>query len=183
MNDIRPQNSSPYILSLDPSLTAFGWVITRGTRIILAGCIKTAPANKKLRIRKGDDRTRRVSEIVGILFDLIKEYNVTYIISELPHGSQSAVAAIALGLVTGAVQAMADVLGIGLEWFSEADAKKAVLGKNSATKQEMIDKIHILYNYRVPWTNTKYKDEAIADSLAIHYVAMKQSPTLKMIMK
>jgi len=35
--------------------------------------------------------------------------------------------------------------------------------------------------YDVPWDNVKYKDEAVADALAIHNVASKESSTLKLM--
>jgi hypothetical protein len=53
------------------------------------------------------------------------------------------------------------------------------LGRISATKQETVDAIKEIYD--VPWTGKKYKDEAVADALAVHYVATKQSSTLKMM--
>ena len=46
----------PTILTNDPSLTAWGWVVLRGNAIVEAGCIKTESQAKKRRIRKGDDR-------------------------------------------------------------------------------------------------------------------------------
>ena len=165
------------ILCLDPSLRAFGYAILQDNEVVTCGCIKTDTGYKKLRIRKGDDRMRRVSEINFKLKELFARHKIAFIVSELPHGSQSAVAAIALGLVSGAVQSMADFLNIGLEWFSEGDAKMNALGKRSASKGEMINRMSKLYE--VPWTDTKYKDEAIADSLAIHYVARSQSAVLK----
>ena len=167
------------VLSLDPSLTAFGYVVLQGNTIINQGCIKTETGHKKLRIRKGDDRMRRVSEINQKLKEVIELHNIKYIVSELPHGSQSAVAAIALGLVSGAVQSMADFLDIGLEWYSEGDAKKAILGKNSASKSEIIERINELYD--VEWFKAKYKNEAVADSLAVYHAAKQQSSVLKLM--
>jgi len=34
--------------------------------------------------------------------------------------------------------------------------------------------------YRVEWKGVKYQDEAIADALAIHYTALKQSNVLQL---
>lgn len=169
-------------LTNDPSITAWGWaVLTINGTILESGCIKTEPKSKKLRIRKGDDTTRRVREINKELLAAIKKHKVNFIISELPHGSQSASAAIMIGLVTGIMQTIADVLDIGIEWYSEGDAKNAALGKQNNTKLEMIEAMNKLYD--VDWTGIKYKDEAIADALAIHNVAKKQSETLKLYSK
>jgi len=167
------------ILTNDPSITAWGWVVIKQNGNILdVGCIKTTPEQKKRRIRKGDDTTRRISEITQSLLQIINKYGVNYILSELPHGSQNAQAAVMIGIVTGIVQTMSDCLNIPVEWYSEMDAKKTLLGKRSASKQETIEKICIEYD--PPYTGTKFKDEAIADALAIHYVACRQSNILKM---
>lgn len=169
-----------FTLTNDPSMTAWGWVILDSdANIIDCGCIKTAPEQKKRRIRKGDDTVRRVSEINRVLIGLIKKYKICYLLSELPHGSQNAQAAVMIGIVTGVVQTLADTFEIGIEWYSEQDSKKAILGKKAATKLDMIEAIDRLYD--VPWKDVKYADEAIADAMAVYHVAMLQSPTLKMM--
>ncbi len=177
MKRTKNKNSGFNVLCMDPSLRAFGFTVVCKNKVLFSGCIKTVPNHKKLRIRVGDDYTRRISEINQILADVIKKYKISYFVAELPHGSQSSDSAISLGLMTGIIQSMSDYLDIGLEWYSEGDAKKAALGKQSATKQEMINKMS--QKYRVEWPSAKYKKEAIADALAIHYVANRNSHVLK----
>jgi len=166
------------ILTNDPGITAWGYaVLDWKGKVLTAGCIKTEPSPKKLRIRKGDSTVRRVHEINQVLLRRIKEYNVSYILSELPHGSQSANAAMMIGIVTGIIQTISNTLDIGVEWYSENDAKKCLFSRKSVTKQAMINKIDSLYE--VPWMGVKYKDEAIADALSIHYAALQMSSVLK----
>lgn len=168
------------ILTNDPSITAWGWaVLTPSGQVIEAGAIKTQPSNSKKRIRKADDRVRRISEINFQLISLIEKYDVKLILSELPHGSQSAVAATMIGMVAGVVQTMSDCFGVPVEWYSENDAKRAVSGRNSVAKEKMIELISKLYT--VTWTGTKWIDEAMADALAVYHVATQQSSLLKMI--
>ena len=171
------------ILSCDPSLTAWGWIVldTEGN-VIDQGCIKTAPSSKKLNIRKGDDRCRRVCEINQILLRIIKKHNVAFILSEQPHGSQSAVAAVMIGICLGIVQTLADALDIGVEWFSEGDCKKCLLGKRSAGKDETIQAIKKLYP-GVPFTGTKYIDEAVADTMAVYHYGKMYSSMLRLFPK
>ena len=179
MNRTKPPIKELVVLTNDPSITAWGWSVVDSAGTILgAGCIKTEPLYKKRRTRKGDDTVRRVSEITQSLLFIIKHYKVTYLLTELPHGSQNASAAVMIGIVTGVVQTLSDVLEIGVEWYAEMDAKKCVLEKNSATKKEMIDAIVKLYD--VPWKGIKYKDEAIADALAIYHTATMQSNVLRL---
>ena len=176
----KTSNTEFKVLANDPSMTAWGWcVVDAKTNFIYsAGCIKTNSENKVRRIRKGDDTIRRIQEINHQLIHIIKVYNIKFIVSELPHGSQNASAAVMLGLVTGTIQTMADVLEIPIDWYSEADAKKHLLNKRSATKKETIDAIDKIY--KVNWTKVKYKDEAIADALAVYHVARSQSSILTM---
>lgn len=181
MGNLKSRRPDLVILTNDPSFTAWGFAVLRGKEILEAGCIKTAPEQKKRRIRASDDRTRRTAEIVQHLLELIKAYDVSYILSESPHGSQNANAAIMIGITTGVTTAIAECLGIPIEYYSEQDAKKAVLGKKAATKEDMIEAIDKLYE--VDWRSVKYIDEAVADALAVHYVATLQSPVLKFMSK
>ncbi len=170
----------PTIITFDPSFTAWGYaVLDYDNNVIAAGCIKTEPDHKKRRIRKSDDRTRRAEDITRQLLRIMKQHNVNYILSELPHGSQNAQAAIMMGIVVGIVVGISECLNIPAEYYSEQDAKKALLNKRTATKAEIIKVIKEIYN--VKWTGTKYKDEAIADSLAIHHAASTSSPTIKIL--
>jgi len=166
------------ILTNDPSITAWGYaVLNAAGKVLESGCIKTKSQAKKLRIRKGDDTIRRVNEINRRLLSIIKKHGVNYILSELPHGSQNASAARMIGIVVGIVQTLSDTLEIGVEWYSENDAKKIVLGKSSAAKQEMYRAMK--FRYDAEWTGVKYKDEAVADALAIHYTASRLSNVLQ----
>lgn len=186
LNSMPPQHvkhthSIGNILACDPSMTAFGWVVLDYSRDILeSGCIKTESGHKKLRIRKGDDTIRRITEVNTVLIDVIQRHHISYIVSELPHGSQSAAAAEMLGIVKGIIQAIADCHKLGIEWYSEGDSKKALFGdgKKTVSKDETIKAINKIYN--VVWPGAKYRNEAVADALAVHHVACVQSPVLKL---
>jgi Holliday junction resolvasome RuvABC endonuclease subunit len=184
------------ILTNDPSMTAWGWAVVTFDGVILkTGCIKTETAGKKRRIRKSDETSQRISEINNILIGLIKEYNVNLILSESPHGSQNASAAVMIGAVAAIVQTISDCLDIAVEFYSEQDSKKCLLGKKSATKIETMLAIDKLYKVPITkgigknrkgevialWSGVAYIDEAVADALSIHYVASKQSSTLKLL--
>lgn len=169
------------ILACDPSMTAFGWVVLDFQRNILeSGCIKTESESKKLRIRKGDDTIRRITEMVETIVNVIEKNHVTYIVSELPHGSQSASAADMLGIVKGIVQTISICKNIGIEWYSEGDSKKALHGdgKKTVSKADTIKAINKIY--KVVWPGAKFRNEAVADALAVHHVACIQSPVLKL---
>lgn len=165
------------VLAIDPSLREFGLSVISEGKVLHGYCIKTDPKNKKLRIRKGDDNVRRVSEINEVLLSTLIQYDINYIVSELPSGTQSASAATALGLAIGIVQTAAMSFDIGIDWYSEGDAKKCLLGKTSAEKIEVFNAIHSKYKFA--WPKAQYKRYAIADSLAVYHVARKNSAVLK----
>jgi len=170
------------VMSWDPSMTAWGWaILSFEGDVIAVGCIKTAPENKKARIRKSDDRCRRITEINMQLLELIRKYDVRLIVSEIQHGSQSAVAATMLGITIGMTQTLSDCLDISIETWSEGDAKLNLLGRRSATKEDTIRAVSD--RYVVPWKKVKYHDEAVADAMAIFHVARRQSNTLKLLRK
>jgi Holliday junction resolvasome RuvABC endonuclease subunit len=157
------------ILACDPSLTAWGWVIVgQDIRIIDGGCIKTAPSSRKLRIRKGDDRCRRITKINHALLELIDRYNVGVILSEQPHGSQNAATAVMIGICLGIVQTIADTNDLVFEWYLEGDCKECLLGKRSAKKEETVRAIQKLYPY-TPFVDIKYIDEAVADAMCVFH--------------
>jgi len=167
------------ILTNDPSFTAWGYVVLTPEGVIVdQGCIKTEPEHKKKHIYVADDRVRRAREIVKTLLDIIRKYDIKLIISELPHGSQNAQAAVMIGAVMALLVAVAECLNIPAEFYNESDAKKTLLNKKSASKEEVIDAIDKIYN--VKWSDTKYFNEAIADALAIHNLAKETSQLLKM---
>jgi Holliday junction resolvasome RuvABC endonuclease subunit len=170
------------ILTNDPSLTGWGWaVVDLQGQVVDVGCIKTEPSSKKRKIRKGDDRVRRVSEINRVLLELIEKHNVILILCELPHGSQAYEAAVMLGVTSGMMQMLADSRSIGIEWYTEGDVKKYLFNRQSVQKQEMINKIDSLMN--VPWFKAKYKNEGVADALGVYRTALSQSSALNMMKK
>lgn len=170
----------PNFLTIDPSFTACGWaVVSKADIVIASGCIKTEPEHKKKRIRVSDDRVARATVITQKLRSVIQTYNVQFILCEAPHGSQNASAAVMIGAVLGITVGISVCMNIPIEYYSEQDAKKAVLGKKAASKNEMVLEIHKLYNTKL--TGTKYIDEAVADALAVHYVATQQSTVLKIM--
>jgi len=174
-----PTRVKSRIMTCDPSFTAWGWVVLEGHMIVKTGVIVTKPDNKKKKIRASEDNARRVREILQQLTKIIDEFGVTYIVSEIPHGSKNYKGAVMIGVVTGILEGFNVLRNIPVEWYLENDAKRALFGRLSASKKQVIDAIDDLYE--VPWKGTKYWDEAVADALAIYYAAECNSPTLNFI--
>ncbi len=175
---------SPYILTNDPSMTAWGWtILDKFGSVCASGAIKTKPTEKKLRIRVGDDNIRRITEVNVELLRIIKKYNPSLILGELPSGgSQSSIAATMLAYATAILQSIAVTSDIPIEWFSEGDCKMAVCGRRSIEKGAMVTLMRDK-NPTMPFLNVKWRDEAVADSLAVYWAAKKQSSILKLLTK
>lgn len=167
------------ILACDPSFTAWGWAVVSERNVVDFGVISTKPQAKKMKIREGDDRIRRIGEIYSELKDIIAKHRVYYIVAELPHGSQNAKAAIMMGSVAAILSGFDQLRGVPVEWYSENDAKKALLGRISASKGEVVQAVAERFDW--PQTGTQYIDEAVSDALAIYNVALQQSPTVKFL--
>lgn len=172
------------ILALDPSFTAFGWAVihieNKQISVIDSGAIKTEPTGKKHRVRKSDDLTRRIKEIAETLDGLVREHSPVLIVTEDPHGSQSHSGAVMVGGVKGIIQTLGTCYQLSIEWFSEQEAKKSLLNKRTATKKEIVSAISKIYGEN--WhTDTMYKDEAIADALAVFHVSLKESTALNLL--
>ena len=86
-------------------------------------------------------------------------------------------AAIMLGITAGLLTGLGKGLNIPVEWWSEEDAKKAVLQRRSVSKQDMVNRIGEIYD--PPYIGVKYADEAVADALAIFHVAKDQSMVIR----
>lgn len=177
------EGPGPCVLAVDPSLTAFGWAVVpvkTPTIVYLSGCIKTKSSDKKLKIRKGDQRIARVQIINKNLLDLIREIDIVLIVAEQPHGSQSAGAAVSLGLMIGILQTLSDSFDLPIEWYSEHEAKKFNLQNHKVTKLEMIEAMSSIFsNWHLPGYGNKAINEAVADSLAVYNTALFYSPLLK----
>jgi Holliday junction resolvasome RuvABC endonuclease subunit len=181
------------ILAIDPSIRGWGWAVVEGRGNVLDyGCVRTEKlAGKVKNLRAGDDFARRVFEISSVLKDVIDEFHVDYMVSELPHGSQSFNSAKMVGMVPGQLVTASVFSDIPLEWFSEADSKRNLLRKTEASKLETINAIVQLYDVpckgkskpKAPFSGFEYIDQAVADALSVHYCAIKTSPTIKYLIK
>ena len=81
------------------------------------------------------------------------------------------------GIVVGIVQTLSICENIPVEWYSENDAKKALLQRKAVSKAEVIAEVERVFDMVI--TGPKYVQEAVADALAIYHVAELNSPTIK----
>lgn len=173
------------ILTLDPSLNAFGWAIIdeQNHKIINCGCI-AYPASKKTKISAMKDKVigkyDQDTEIVGSIFrkidDLIKTHKVGAIYTEVPIGSQSSRAAEALSMVKGLVICVANNNRCSLCPISPSKIKQFLSLDKNADK-EVIYKIVLekMPSFALFYPNLMNKTtrHAISDALSVYLSTLK----------
>lgn len=158
------------ILYCDPSAAAFGYAIMDGDRYVSGGMRKLTPEGK-------DSLARKCLAIsmncLTMLDELTRTHAIGAVVTELPHGSQSAVAAWYLSTVNSTLYVYCMLKGIPITHISESDAKKTLHGRSRGVeKQETVDRLIDIYpsfSYIPANVRTKVELYAIADSLAIYH--------------
>lgn len=193
------------ILCLDPSFTHCGCsIIDANGSVVDAGTIITEKTKNKL-LRVADDDVRRITQIASQLKTIIQHYEIKGILAELPpSNSQSAQAAKGLGMAVGIVTTLATAFDIPLEWATPNEVKRALAGRENASKEDMMKAACKLYGWPITekeirskktgkqirtdytyhvlsnrWGKDKF--EHVADSLGV-MEALKQSNTVRMLM-
>ncbi len=162
------------VVGFDPAFT--NWGIAIATIEIATGTITpshlqlitTTPARNVL---KATDRLRRAQYIKTQLLDLV-QIKPQVIFSEIPTGSQSAVAAFGLGITTGLLASMSTPI---IQILPHETKLATGLTKN-ASKDAMIKWATTLYpslNWPTSGTTVLKKAEHLADALAVIHAGVK----------
>lgn len=165
------------ILAVDPSIRATGYVVFQRESTdhefepVEGSCVKTQKSDDYDKV--GQDRLRRIGLVNHALGLVIRRRHIEHVVSELPMGTQSASAAKTLGLVTGAVKAICDVKDLPVDFYNDKMCKASVFNE-SVDKDEVVEAMKEEYPDSYIWTDTKYRDEAMADSIVVFKTAMKE---------
>ena len=154
------------LLALDIAFASMGWAVVENGRVIECGTIKTQKSKNK-QTRVSDDRAWRCAQIAQKLGEVIDAYRVDAVVGELPSGSQNAAACSMLGLAVGVVVGVTESHGLPAEWISPTSAKKAAVGRRSASKAEMMDWCRREHPY-FAFPKVKCEFEHIADAIAAY---------------
>lgn len=166
------------ILSLDPSFRAFGWAIIDETTNTVVECGKiSVDKNTTKVVYKSKILTNYMNDqvmirkITNTLNDLIIQYKVKLIYTEIPIGSRSARASECLAMVKSLVVGVASLNNCFINPLAPGTIKYSLTKNNQATKeevyQEVIKKIPNLTSFFIIKTSkdTKY---AISDAVAAY---------------
>jgi Holliday junction resolvasome RuvABC endonuclease subunit len=145
-------------------------LITKKIYVLEHQIITTKKTSKK-QVRVSSDCLQRSREIHGELHSFLT--GCKFVIAEVPHGSQSAPASRALGIAVGILAS----IGFPIIEVTAREVKQSSVGKNNASKQEMIEWA-MGKHPEVKWKMNKAKgtptndNEHIADAIASIYAGM-----------
>lgn len=126
------------VLGFDPSLSNWGIVVANldleslDFEIEKMLLVETKPGKNK-RVRKNSDDLERAQAICDAISEQLEDVSMVFV--EVPHGSQSARAMASYGICIGILSA----IDIPMIQLTERELKQATVGKNTASKTEMIE--------------------------------------------
>jgi len=126
------------LMAIDPAFANTGWVLAEKGTIFKSGIIITKPSTRKTHSKTFVD-AERAQKITKDLLDVIEEYEVQGIVSEIPAGSQSARAAKLLGTSVGLMIGLCTTARLPIDWYMEGSVKEALCGRRDANKRDMIE--------------------------------------------
>jgi Holliday junction resolvasome RuvABC endonuclease subunit len=127
------------ILALDVGFKNLGWVLIDKGRIKSCGVIVTEKSKNK-QCRVADDRAWRSAELAKELYNLIIDNSVKAVVAEAPSGgAQNARAMAYMNMGLAIVSSVCCILAIPIEWSTPQEGKKAMCGKNNASKEQMMN--------------------------------------------
>jgi len=180
------------LLSLDVGFRHTGWALFNKKTIKKVGIINTVKTTRKDVLTSNDD-INCAKEIYIALHLIMFENDVQGIIGEAPvGGGQNSAAVKSMGIATGILGCLVAVWDLPDEWCTPQRLKKRMTGRNSASKEEIMDAICKHYQwegrmkqgrsimYRTPLGDFKKGDfEHIADAIGT-YLTLESSNLVKM---
>lgn len=183
------------ILAIDIGLASMGWALVDvvhgvnpahiddthpGVTVIGCGVIETKKEAKKRQLHSSSDDARRIDELVDALNEL-KATGAQVYTYELPAGQKGARAAHALGIAHGLVRSTLRVGGMPVVENTARDAKAAMAGDASASKESVIACAMRIRGAASPLSKIpKTKREHAADAIA-NAICAAQTPTARMV--
>lgn len=135
--------------------------------------------SKSKTVRASSDTIDRCRKTYGFIQDAIEEFKPSVIFAETPSGSQSSSAMKSYGITCQLIAALSPT---PIE-VTPIEVKKAVAGKKTVSKRDMIDWASNLYpELQWKWNGKRLqnKNEHMADAIAIAYAGVKTPEFLRL---
>jgi Holliday junction resolvasome RuvABC endonuclease subunit len=131
------------VLAIDPGFAIAGWALVRlaskpkNDWVSSVGLIRTSSDAKKRHVLQAEDNIRRTREVIAAIRKLRRANGVCAICIEAFSPVRSSGVAAKLGHVYGAIAAYTEFASLPLIAASPQQVKRAVLGKQSGSEEEM----------------------------------------------
>jgi crossover junction endodeoxyribonuclease RuvC len=170
------------VLGVDPGFASLGLAaVELGVDTcapLAAWVVRTEPSARKRAVRASEDNVRRCLELATALEAAVTRWRPVALAAETMSWPRNAGAAAKVALGWGVVVAMAHRHGLPLVQASPMDVKRALLGRKTASKEEMIAEVGRRWpDLELPPQATL--QEHAADAVAV-VLACLDSPALQM---
>lgn len=161
------------ILALDPAQNNTGYVVFGEGKVLSTGTIRLKTD------LEGVEKAKYLQiEFARELTVIVRQEQPELIVSEFPHGSQSAAAMRGLASVSGVITGICMVESIGLRFFTEYEVKKTLFGRaKGVSKEEMMYRVFGLFepfSYIPPVKPSVNKLQHECDALGVLATYLKQ---------
>lgn len=103
--------------------------------LVFSTVVTTCPSKKKLGIRIADDNIQRCMDTTKAIVNVIRDYPACILFVELPHGgAKSASSMRAMGLASGVIAAVAEIMNVPTDWLTPSNIKEGTTGSKHANK-------------------------------------------------
>lgn len=171
------------VLGIDTGFSTMGISLLElsghSDKVLGVKTLTTKKSDKKRNVRASDDNMRRARELAVELRTRIEKYDLKAICMEAQSWPRNSSSSAKIGISWGVVAALAEAHGLPVLQATPQAIKMALVGKSSASKDEIISAIKKRYP-EIVWPTAKGKHEHIADATGA-VVACMDSDIIRMV--
>lgn len=161
------------ILALDPAQNNTGYAVFGEDKVLSTGTIRLKTD------LEGVEKAKYLQiEFARQLMDIVRREQPDVVVSEFPHGSQSAAAMRGLASVSGVITGICLYAKIDLGFYTEYEVKKTLFGRaKGVSKEEMMYRVFGLFepfSYIPPVKPSVNKLQHECDALGVLATFLKQ---------
>lgn len=144
--------TSVKVIGMDPSFRNWGYAVAEVDIETLEVTVSevevfTTEKTSARTVRRTSDDFRCAQELYGKFLEMVHRHEPAFLFSEIPAGSQSAVASKGLGIALGVLASSA----VPLIQVQPQEVKLALTNSKTASKQQMMEEAHKLHPNAAGW--------------------------------
>ena len=167
------------VVGIDSGLATCGIAVLRllpaGEELVYTGVFTSKPSDRKQAVRAADDLARRARELAVVLSSVLEQHRPIAIAIEAPSWPRNAGSAAKMGAAFGVVFALAQRFDLPLVQASPMDVKKAVTGRKTASKDEVVLAVETRFP-AITWPPQTGLWEHAADAVGVVLACLDSEP-------